>query len=57
MKKEDQDNSKASTTKIVYLISKNVSIMMLRVMTLTIVTHCIQNFVLINLPTTKMVKI
>jgi hypothetical protein len=30
-------------TKAIYSISKNVNIMMLRVMTLTIVTHCIQN--------------
>jgi hypothetical protein len=57
MKNKNQDNNKASIAKTIYSISKNVSIMMLKVMTLTIVTHYIQNFVIINLPTTKMVKI
>ncbi len=37
-------------------IMKNVSIVMLMVMTLTIVTHCIQNSILTNLPTTRMVE-
>jgi len=34
-----------------------VSIVVLRVMPLTIVIHCIQNFVLINISTTMMVKV
>jgi hypothetical protein len=37
-------------------VMKNVSIVVLMVMTLTIVTHCIQNFILTNLPTTRMVE-
>jgi hypothetical protein len=37
-------------------ISRNVSIMVLRVMTLVIVIHCTHNFVITNLLTTRMVK-
>ncbi len=39
------------------IVIKNVSIVVLRVMPLTIVIHCIQNFVLINISTTMMVKV
>jgi hypothetical protein len=46
-----------SIHEILYLqVSRNVSIMVLRVMTLVIVIQCTQNFVLTNLPITKMVK-
>jgi hypothetical protein len=52
-------------TKVKYLhpnahlqvLIKNVSIVVLRVMPLTIVIHYIQNFVLINISTTMMVKV
>jgi hypothetical protein len=38
-------------------ISKNVNIMVLKVMTLTIIIHCIQNSILANLLTTRMIKV
>jgi len=37
-------------------VLKNVNIVVLKVMTLTIVNHCIYNYVFINLPTIRVVK-
>lgn len=56
MKKECPNKGKAFTSKSRFSSVENVNIMVLKVMTLIIIIHCIQNFIPIDLTLGKDVK-